>query len=66
MSKRLGAAILTGAIAVLVLTGCAGGGASEEQVSEEATAFTITTPSGRVVECIDYNGGLSCDWERTQ
>jgi hypothetical protein len=66
MSKRLGAAILTGAIAALVLTGCASSGNRAERVESQASSFTITTPSGRVVECIEFNGGLSCDWERAQ
>jgi outer membrane lipoprotein SlyB len=66
MSKSLGAAILVSAIVALTLTGCASGRTPEERVESNATAFTITTPSGRVVECIEYNGGLSCDWERAQ
>lgn len=64
--RKMGAAILTGAIVALALTGCASGRTTEERVSANATAFTITTPSGRVVECVEYNGGLSCDWERAQ
>jgi len=66
MSNRLGAAILGSVVVALILTGCASGRTTEERVESNAFAFSLTTPSGRVVECIAYRESVTCDWERAQ
>lgn len=69
MMKRLGATILVSAIVALTLTGCASSRNQREDAEDEkygAVSFSVSTPSGRVVECIAYDGGLSCDWDRSQ
>jgi len=67
--NRVGVAIIVSALVALTLSGCAGGRNQREDAEDPdygATSFTISTPSGRMVECIAYDGGLSCDWGRAQ
>lgn len=60
---------MAGVVALATALALAGCSSAEERtvrnreyVEREAVSFSISLPSGRVVECVAFGESVTCDW----
>ena len=64
--KRLLALGAVAALSILSLTGCIGDGSTVDKNTNGGafTEFTYNHSDGRLLDCIRYDKGITCDWAK--